>query len=196
MIQRNTIARGFTLIELMIVIAIIGLLASVVLASLTAAKGKANIAKRLESAKQVENALEVYYINNNRLYPSTCSVPAASCTVTAAGAGADWRSMCTSWGPVTAWIPGLVPTYLAALPIDPDMTNPNQCCYLYKSNGTNYKFRFGYGCSAKIPSATYGSYPRYIDPTLDGVNNNVQDWDGSYTLTDWAIYSSGAGGWI
>ncbi len=51
---------GFTLIELMVVISIIGLLSSVVLASLKDAKDKAMITKTLVEMKSLETALEMY----------------------------------------------------------------------------------------------------------------------------------------
>ena len=53
--------KGFTLVELIVVIAIIGLLSSVVLASLTSARESGRDAKRKLDLKQLENALELYY---------------------------------------------------------------------------------------------------------------------------------------
>ena len=60
--------RGFTLIELLVVIAIIGTLASVVLGSLNAAREKGRDAKRLAEAKEIQKALESYYLDNGT-YP-------------------------------------------------------------------------------------------------------------------------------
>ncbi len=79
MMQRNT--KGFTLIELLVVIAIIGILASTVLASLSSVRQNARDAKRVQEAKQLQNALEIYR-SQNASYPcfgnsdpglSTCS---------------------------------------------------------------------------------------------------------------------------
>ncbi len=66
MMQRNT--KGFTLIELLVVIAIIGILASTVLASLSSVRENARDAKRVQEAKQLQNALEIYR-SQNALYP-------------------------------------------------------------------------------------------------------------------------------
>ncbi|MCH7529527.1 type II secretion system protein [Patescibacteria group bacterium] len=52
---------GFTLIELLVVISIIGLLSSVVLASLNTARTKARDAKRQADIRQLEIALEFNY---------------------------------------------------------------------------------------------------------------------------------------
>lgn len=60
--------KGFTLIELLVVIAIIGILASVVLASLGSARTKAADTKRLSEIKEIQKALNIYYLDNGA-YP-------------------------------------------------------------------------------------------------------------------------------
>ena len=53
--------KGFTLVELLVVISIVGLLSSVTLASLNSARVKANDAKALSNLREIENALTLYY---------------------------------------------------------------------------------------------------------------------------------------
>lgn len=60
--------RGFTLIELLVAISIIGLLSTVVLASLTSARKKAEAAKFLAEMDQFKKALELYRTDNG-MYP-------------------------------------------------------------------------------------------------------------------------------
>tara|TARA_B100000745_G_scaffold53689_2_gene31880 strand:+ start:868 stop:1275 length:408 start_codon:yes stop_codon:yes gene_type:complete len=60
--------RGFTIIELLIVMAIIGMLASVVLAVFSGMQTKSRDTRRMEDMQQLRNALGLYYIDNNR-YP-------------------------------------------------------------------------------------------------------------------------------
>lgn len=56
--------RGFTLIELLVVISIIGMLSSVVLASLSKTREKAGYAKAARDITTMRNALELFYQNN------------------------------------------------------------------------------------------------------------------------------------
>jgi prepilin-type N-terminal cleavage/methylation domain-containing protein len=60
---------GFTLIELMVVIAIIGILASTVLANLSDAQKSARDAIRLQDMKALHIAFERYF-NDNGVYPN------------------------------------------------------------------------------------------------------------------------------
>ena len=64
--------RGFTLIELMVVIAIIGLLSSTVFATLNSAREKAKVAKAKAELKILYKALLKYNIDNNS-WPPNCN---------------------------------------------------------------------------------------------------------------------------
>jgi type II secretion system protein G len=61
--------KGFTILELLVVVAIIGLLSAIVLASLNSSRSKGRDAKRIEDMRQFVNALELYY-NAKGVYPS------------------------------------------------------------------------------------------------------------------------------
>lgn len=60
--------RGFTLIELLVVIAVIGLLASIVLVSMTGVRQKARDAKGQSDLRQIMQAFEMKY-SDNEVYP-------------------------------------------------------------------------------------------------------------------------------
>src|SRR3989344_3170371 len=62
--------RGFTLIELLTVITFIGILAAIVMTSLSSARGKGRDAKRIADIKNIELALKLYYSDNLK-YPTT-----------------------------------------------------------------------------------------------------------------------------
>jgi prepilin-type N-terminal cleavage/methylation domain-containing protein len=65
--------KGFTLIELLVVISIIGLLSSVVLATLNTTRIKARDAQRIAALRQIQNAIELYADDHGGDYPGYSS---------------------------------------------------------------------------------------------------------------------------
>ncbi|AJI95390.1 type II secretion system protein G [Yersinia ruckeri] len=61
---------GFTLLEIMVVIVILGVLASLTIPSLMGNKDRADNQKAVSDLVTLENALDMYKLDNNR-YPST-----------------------------------------------------------------------------------------------------------------------------
>ncbi len=60
--------RGFTLLELLVVMAIIGVLASVIFLAVESARLKAREASRIAGIREIQKALEMYYTANGQ-YP-------------------------------------------------------------------------------------------------------------------------------
>ncbi len=75
--MQNT-KKGFTLVELLMVIAIIGILSAIGLTALTGARGKARDARRVADIRQYTLAFQAYFDSQNT-YVSTC-VPWAAGT--------------------------------------------------------------------------------------------------------------------
>jgi len=73
--MKNTKVSAFTLIELLIVITIIAVLASIALPAFTGVKERGDQTKDLSNAKQIALALRQFAIDNNGSYPA--KVPAA-----------------------------------------------------------------------------------------------------------------------
>jgi len=65
--------KGFTLVELLVVISIIGFLATSSIVTLDNARKKARDTRRLADISQIRKALEVYYQDNNQYPPNTDS---------------------------------------------------------------------------------------------------------------------------
>jgi prepilin-type N-terminal cleavage/methylation domain-containing protein len=169
-INRSRCARGFTLIELLVVIAIIGLLSSVVLASLNGARSKASDSVRLSDLRTLQTALELYATDHSGSYPTT---------------GGSWKGHCPGYGSDANYIPGLAPTYIPALPYDPDGSiSSDNCCYLYNSNGAGYKV-VAHSCDR----ANYQSRPSILDPARDGGSSATVVEPGKAAWA-WGIYTS------
>lgn len=95
---------GFTLIEILVVIAIIGMLSSFGVAATRNARRKANDTKRIASIKQVEKALELFYADHQR-YPNNIDE----------GVSGSGEVLGDNQGPVeTALAP-----YMSPVPVDP-----------------------------------------------------------------------------
>ncbi len=105
MIKKN-FSKGFTLIELLVVISIIGLLSTIVLASLNTARAKARDQQRISTMRQFANALELFYSNYGR-YPDTQGNFITSCTVASPAAWlSDSPASGTAYG--TGWSTNLI----------------------------------------------------------------------------------------
>jgi prepilin-type N-terminal cleavage/methylation domain-containing protein len=108
--RKQTFKSGFTLIELLVVISIIGLLSSVVLASVNAARSKARDASRVEALIQLRTALELYYSKHG-------SYPVAGINMYQSDLDSQGYFNGTNSG---NWIPGLVADGdISSLPHDP-----------------------------------------------------------------------------
>lgn len=107
--------RGFTLIEILIVVSIIGLLASIVLVGLGAFRTSGRDARRIADLRETQNALELYYTKFQK-YP-------------ALGGGDSWTSLTNSL--VNA---GIGVSSISNDPLHPDRTYR----YGVASDGQNY----------------------------------------------------------
>lgn len=72
---------GFTLVEMLIVISIVGLLASLTIVSFTSSQKQARDTQRKSDLKQYATALEGYANENNSLYPERATTVSAKDTL-------------------------------------------------------------------------------------------------------------------
>ena len=69
-VKKNNNQKGFTLLEIMVVIVILGVLASMVVPNLMGNKDKADIQKVKSDVIALENALDMYKLDSS-IYPNT-----------------------------------------------------------------------------------------------------------------------------
>jgi prepilin-type N-terminal cleavage/methylation domain-containing protein len=117
----KTTRKGFTLIEILIVVAIIAILASVVLVGLGPTQQAGRDARRISDLSEVQNGLELYY-NKCGYYPGGTAND-TSCDATVAASG--YTNMAAE----------LIGTGLAisSVPVDPSNTGTH--VYSYATNG-------------------------------------------------------------
>ncbi len=166
------IERGFTIVELLIVIVVIGVLAALVLNTFSGVQARARDTKRIDDLKKLQKAVLSYSAENGS-YP-----------IGSQGSG-NWSGHCPSYGNSDTYIQNLVPTYFSELPRDP-IYDVGAQCYLYRSNGTDYMIIThmsaesicggdpGNACNS--PAIRALDRPAFVQPTF-------------------AVYSSGAASW-
>lgn len=67
-----TSSKGFTLIELLVVVSVVGVISTTVVSSLSEARNRSEDAGRFAEIKAIQNALEMYYLDNGA-YPDRTS---------------------------------------------------------------------------------------------------------------------------
>ena len=79
--------KGFSLIELLVVISIIGVLAAILMMNLMGARERGRDAQRIQDLNSLKSALRLYYNDNNQLYP-----PGNNCTTCLNSVLSDYTS--------------------------------------------------------------------------------------------------------
>jgi general secretion pathway protein G len=162
---------GFTIVELLIVIVVIGILAAIVIVAFNGVQSSARDTERKAELGSVQKALEMYHIDNGG-YPKCGSSPG--------GTGANVAPYATSSGTLESCLnDDLIPKYVNTLPKDPT------------SDGDQYEYRYaaGYkktGAASFSATSGPGSTPTddYILGTkLEGVSSPTYSGWGETGLT-------------
>lgn len=131
--QKKRISIGFTIVELIIVITVIGILSAIVVVSYNGVQNTARNAQRLDDINRVADLLDIYYTKNGS-YPQTTNQPQA-----------NWRSVdvrtddnCTNGTSQADWIPNVTETLPQSNQAGATGANGEKGCYLYASNGTEF----------------------------------------------------------
>jgi len=130
--------KGFTLAELIIVVSIIGILASIIIVNVSSARAKARDVKRKTDLKTLESSLEIYANANKGKYPQ-----------------GNWDAMSNSL---------LTNEYASSIPSDPLSGNNKSCggikCeYSYSNslcNGTTSEPQYHFSLRAGLERQSDG----------------------------------------
>lgn len=142
---------GFTLIEILIVVVIIGVVATLVVVNVRSAILKGRDSKRLADMKIMQEALELYYQENGK-YPLARVSPLR-----------DYTMSTSTWNGGVNTLGGQLKKYIKndVLPTDP-LNNTNYYYYYNSDIGDNYQT---YGLRARLEFSG---------------NNNLMQNDGGY----------------
>ena len=182
----NKKQKGFTLIELMVVVTIIAILSAVLYGSFNQARQQARDKARMTGLKELQLAIEMYKAQYGRYPEAGCS------------RGDQWVGPGThdaSWGNTThcaAYIVGLTPDFINTLPTDPLYEMTESWGMLYKTNltGTAYKILL----HGSIESLFVTSYENEFARCPSDCGHSSCSGTGPQSAT-YAVYSAGAQCW-
>ena len=113
--------KGFTIVELLIVIVVIAILAAITIVAYNGIQSRAKSAKVQQDIKSMQRLVELYKADNGS-YPTT---------------GNTWSFSSSS---PDGFIPSIVPTFASSLPrFTADSVVNGGHSYVYNSSGTEYK---------------------------------------------------------
>lgn len=191
---KNTLnfKKGFTLVELMVVISIIGILSAVVYANFSDARKVARDEIRKTDLKNLQLAIELFKAQNGR-YPDGCKGNDAW------SGGSNAPGVGDACNAGVDYIVGLVPDYISELPEDPSNPTSGNIGYLYKSEGglgaaTAYKL-MAHQTVEKVLIKSYddefarcpdggGNCPVTFPSNNLGINNTYAVYKGSTSEND------------
>lgn len=122
---------GFTLVELIVVMMIIGVLASLLLVNFQGARQRSRDSVRKSDLQQIRNALQIYY-TDFQVFPTNTG---GSNGGEIQGCGSAGTSTC-SWG--SPFAAGTT-QYMNSLPTDPVNSEPHIYRYLQTDGGDGYE---------------------------------------------------------
>jgi prepilin-type N-terminal cleavage/methylation domain-containing protein len=172
--------KGFTLVELLVVVAIIALLSAVLFANFGDARMSARDKARMTELKELQLSLELYKAQYGRYPAAGCTPPAGNFAGPGPVSTGNFTT-CANYILGTA-TERFVPDFISELPSDPMFEMQPSRGFYYRTNatGSSYKLmvydavelefitaygqefsrcpRVGGACGAMVPATTYAVY--------------------------------------
>lgn len=168
--SKSGFSKGFTIVELLVVIVIIAILAAITIVAYNGAQGRARDDKRKTDIINITKALELYY-SDNGTYPVT--------TATTSTLGAQWYSSGdASWMPFSIILTGA--NAINSVPADP---NPSVTTPPWTANGYQYAYISNGTCGTMTQGQWYMLVWRYENSAQDKTANGAGCTTNSYLTT-------------
>ena len=171
------ISKGFTIIELLIVIIVIAVLATISIVAYNGSQDRAEYAHAASDMKHINDALLVYKAQNGS-YPSTGGAYVYQNSP-------NGGSTCGGSTLNTTFLSMLVPSYLDTMPVGKTKSSYTCFSYAYISNGTDYKLLRWSQANSSSP------YTGLSQP--ESTNNSLID--PQRTTYAWGYWTQGAASW-
>jgi prepilin-type N-terminal cleavage/methylation domain-containing protein len=161
---RQQSQRGFTIVELLIVIVVIGILAAIVIVAFNGVQARSKATAKMNDLKSMQKIIMLYHADKGH-YPISNG----------------WRYQ-RSVG--NDFIPGVVPEYASKLPqiTDGPTTSTSNNTYIYRSDATGSEYKLMRLYQSPVPPNEY-----------DNIPSSMYDQNPAYT-DRWGVWSSGGRG--
>ena len=183
-------SRGFTIVELLIVIIVIGILASISVVAYRGSQERAQYAKAQTDLKNINDALTVYKAQNGR-YPESYSVAGNFFGFVYSYDRSN--SNPANWTTNTTFMnfdsPSLIPGYLDSAPKVTPVSGGKRVNYAYRSDGVDYML-IRFTDDKPLPSVEL-SLPVVTDAALNSPARFTIDGNNDTTFA-WGYRSQGA----